>query len=210
MSLIKFNARLYFIRSQVQLSERLRKHVGLKSRSRSMAATYFTKTLSQQLLLRRQENMPKTSHGMSSNMYHFNLFPSTTSAQDHLISGLINEVLQLWFRSLYSSICRKRVNNSIQGDISKNNQPITDAVLRCSPSDETLCHQGVVQLKNVTMSNLFCVVRFASNVFDLSTYMAAPTQTFLLSIYLYVSRSCRPGLLITKQDEKYVGRLQLY
>ena len=177
ISLMRFDARMDIVRNHGCLSEELRKHVGCKSNTRETAAAYFTEKLSLSLYKRSRQQLPKTSSGRVANACHFDSFLTAAAAPDHLLTALIKDVLQLCFTELGTDVSRKRVDRAICNYISTSNLPRIDGVIRWSPCGETTRQQRIVQLNNLTMTNLFCVLLFASNIFKQDTYTAAASMS---------------------------------
>lgn len=171
MSLMRFDARMDIVRNTGIIPEKLRKQLGLKSNTRHKASAFFTERLSAQLYHRNQQSLPKMDTGERANEFHFDSFLSAPAAPDHLLTGLIKDVLRLCFTELGCNISRRRMCRAISTYISTHNLPRIDAVIRYTSDGLIQQERGIILLdNNLTMTNMFCVLLFASKLFNQKYY----------------------------------------
>lgn len=106
----------------------------------------------------------------------FRYFRNVATAREHLLSGLINDVLQLWFSMLQSDVSQRRVVREICGYISTSNLPRIDAVLRWTWGGECIRNYSIRQLNKLTMYDILCVLLFAIYIFKLRSFTAAANK----------------------------------
>jgi len=124
-------------------------------------------------LYNTKHRVPLTENGQPVVSQYCDSFLSTAVAPDHLLSGLINVLLEACFRSLPDNNTRKIVEQNILQSADDNNLPTNGKFLLFKDS----AFKG---LSSMTMSTLYVVLLFASTYFkDLSGSNKYDTQNIL-------------------------------
>jgi len=123
MSLMRFDARMDIVRNSGIIPDAVRKQLGVKSNTRQMAHAFFTEKLSDGLRSPNNNSIPQTTTGENANVCHFDSFISACAAPDHLLTGLIKDVLRLCFTELRCDHSRRRTCRAICTYIATHNLP---------------------------------------------------------------------------------------
>ena len=176
LSNIRFDERMRAIRSEGALSDHVRKSLGVNCRTVEEASAKFNVQVASAL---RESVLRLQLKGDGTPVVPgvFDSYLSTAILPDHLLTGLIKNVLHVCFRCLNSDGDRHSFDEVICSYISETNLPSIDSIL--------VLNRGKFSgLQNLSMSSLFIVLLFASHLFDLydkrwSSAIASPSPFHL-------------------------------
>ena len=216
MSFMRFDERTDILFT-MNLSTQSKQKLGLKFTQKEEAKKQPMVHFSEKLY-NTKHRVPLTENGQPVVSQYCDSFLSTAVAPDHLLSGLINVLLEACFRSLPDNNTRKIVEQNILQSADDNNLPTNGKFLLFKDS----AFKG---LSSMTMSTLYVVLLFASTYFkDLSGSNKYDTQNILdipmhlqhfISTYYYwpdISVDSESDVAAVQRSGRatYLGKLKTY
>ena len=163
-------------------------------------------------MIREKKNMiPRTSFGKKVVSSSFDSNLNVPPVPDHCLTGVIKNLLEVWFAHMNSDVERKACEIRLIYTLSQNGLPAVSNVLKWDK------HRNFVSVENISMSSLFCVLFVCSNCFtcdplyktDHMTPLFVYLETLVSTLYSFpYPMECSPSIQ-KKLLGEYHGRLFL-